>query len=125
MSSFLDPWRLVMALLLIGGPLLTSAHALAQTPDTTRFPGIGRAATAKEVAAWDIDVCADFKGLPQGSGSVAKGMEVWEAKCTSCRGTFGESNAVFQPIIGGTTAQDILTGRVARWTDRDYPGPPR
>ena len=33
-----------------------------------RFHGIGRPATPKELAAWDIDVRPDFKGLPKGSG---------------------------------------------------------
>ncbi|NWG73129.1 MAG: c-type cytochrome [Rubrivivax sp.] len=75
-------------------------------------PGIGRVATPDEVKAWDIDVRPDFKGLPPGSGSVAKGMEVWEGKCASCHGVFGESNEVFTPIVGGTTAEDIKTGRV-------------
>ncbi len=86
------------------------------------FPGIGRDATPKELAAWDIDVRPDFKGLPAGSGSVAQGMEVWESKCASCHGVFGESNEVFFPIVGGTTAQDIKTGHVARLLDRAYPG---
>jgi S-disulfanyl-L-cysteine oxidoreductase SoxD len=76
------------------------------------YPGVGRAATPAEVAAWDIDVRPDFKGLPPGSGSVAQGRKVWEAKCESCHGTFGESNEVFTPIVGGTTADDIRTGRV-------------
>ena len=40
-----------------------------------KFPGVGRTATPKEVAAWDIDVRPDFKGLPQGSGSVVKGQD--------------------------------------------------
>ena len=35
--------------------------------------GIGRAATPQEIAAWDIDVRPDFKGLPKGSGSVSQG----------------------------------------------------
>jgi cytochrome c len=74
---------------------------------------LGRTATPKEVAAWDIDVRPDFKGLPKGSGSVGAGQVVWEAKCASCHGTFGESNEVFTPIVGGTTAEDIKTGRVA------------
>jgi S-disulfanyl-L-cysteine oxidoreductase SoxD len=78
-----------------------------------RFPGVGRAATPAEVAAWDIDVRADFKGLPPGSGSVRMGEEIWEAKCASCHGAFGESNATFPPIAGGTTPQDIERGRVA------------
>jgi S-disulfanyl-L-cysteine oxidoreductase SoxD len=88
----------------------------------TAFPGIGRPATPREVAAWDIDVRPDFKGLPRGSGSVAQGMDVWEAKCASCHGIFGESNEVFAPIVGGTTKDDIERGRVARLTDEGFPG---
>lgn len=78
-----------------------------------KYSNIGRAATQQEVAAWDIDVRPDFKGLPKGSGSVAKGQQLWEGRCASCHGTFGESNEVFTPIVGGTTKEDILTGRVA------------
>jgi cytochrome c len=86
------------------------------------YPGIGRDATPREVAAWDIDVRPDFKGLPAGAGSVAKGQEVWEAKCASCHGVFGESNQVFNPLVGGTSADDIRTGHVATLKRTDYPG---
>lgn len=86
-----------------------------------RFPGIGRAATASEVAAWDIDVRPDFKGLPPGRGSVAEGQAVWEAQCAGCHGVFGESNEFFSPLVGGTTAEDVRTGRVARLRDAGYP----
>ena len=87
-----------------------------------KYPGVGRDATAKEVAAWDIDVRPDFKGLPAGFGSVAKGQEVWEGKCAHCHGIFGESGEVFNPLVGGTTAEDIKTGRVANLRRTDYPG---
>lgn len=73
---------------------------------------LGRDATPAELRAWDIDVRPDFKGLPQGAGSVARGLDIWEAKCAACHGSFGESNEVFTPIVGGTTADDIQTGRV-------------
>jgi len=73
---------------------------------------LGRDATSAEVRAWDIDVRPDFKGLPRGSGSVVKGQQVWEASCMTCHGVFGESNEVFQPIVGGTSAEDVLRGRV-------------
>ncbi len=98
---------------------LTGATAFAQS---NKYPGVGRDATAKEVAAWDIDVRPDFKGLPAGSGSVAKGQDVWEAKCAHCHGIFGESNEVFSPLIGRTTAEDIKTVRVANLTRADFPG---
>lgn len=97
--------------------LLSQAVASAQA-----LPGIGRPATPKEIAAWDIDVRPDFRGLPKGAGSVAQGQDVWESKCASCHGVFGESNEVFAPLVGGTTAKDIETGRVARLTDGGFPG---
>ncbi len=76
------------------------------------WSNMGRDATPAEVKAWDIDVRPDFKGLPAGAGSVSLGETVWEGKCASCHGTFGESNEVFTPLIGGTTKDDIRTGRV-------------
>ncbi len=91
-------------------------------PKATGYPGIGRDATPKEVAGWDIDLRPDFKGLPPGSGSVTRGQDVWESKCASCHGVFGESNQVFSPIVGGTTADDIKTGHVARLKDPAFPG---
>ena len=86
-----------------------------------KFSGIGRIATSAEIKAWDIDVRPDFKGLPAGAGSVATGQQVWESKCESCHGTFGESNEVFTPIAGGITKRDIAAGRVATLTRTDFP----
>jgi cytochrome c len=88
------------------------------------YPGIGREATPKEVAAWDIDVRPDFQGLPKGSGSVSQGQDVWESHCASCHGVFGESNEVFSPLIGGVTAEDVKTGHVARLNDKGFPAAP-
>ncbi|MGA8513746.1 MAG: c-type cytochrome [Burkholderiaceae bacterium] len=82
----------------------------AQTP---KYDGIGRTATPAEVKAWDIDVRPDFKGLPKGQGSVRQGEKLWEAQCASCHGSFGESNDVFTPLAGYTSAKDAETGRVA------------
>ncbi|MDP1691566.1 MAG: c-type cytochrome [Burkholderiaceae bacterium] len=115
MSSF----RKLTPALLLASMLLAAGAAGAQT---SAYPGIGRAAMPKEIAAWDIDVRPDFKGLPKGSGSVAKGMQVWESQCASCHGIFGESNEVFAPIVGGTTQDDVKTGRVARLNDAAFPG---
>ncbi|MGB7305568.1 MAG: cytochrome C, partial [Burkholderiaceae bacterium] len=52
------------------------------------WSNIGRAATGDEIKAWDIDVRADFTGLPAGSGSVSDGNDIWEEKCESCHGVF-------------------------------------
>ena len=85
------------------------------------FQGIGRAATPAEIAKWDIDVRPDFKGLPKGEGSVAQGQDVWEGKCASCHGIFGESNEVFNPVVGGVGPEDVKTGRVAKLKDTSFP----
>jgi cytochrome c551/c552 len=105
----------------VAGLLLALCTGLAAAQGVAGFAGIGRPATEREVKAWDIDVRPDFKGLPAGSGSVRKGQQVWESKCASCHGVFGESTQVFQPLVGGTTAQDMASGRVARLLDPAYP----
>ena len=85
------------------------------------FKGIGRQATPAEVKAWDIDVRPDFKGLPKGSGNVERGNELFEEKCASCHGSFGESNEVFTPLAGGTTKEDIKLGRVQGLASGELP----
>jgi cytochrome c551/c552/cytochrome c5 len=138
MSSFHEQmarrWPVVVALALTAVMSLAQAQskpvlvvaagagAGASSATAKSYVGIGRSATVKEVEAWDIDVRPDFKGLPKGAGSVAKGQEVWESKCAQCHGFFGESGAMFAPLIGGTTAADIKTGHVARLNDASYPG---
>ena len=131
MSSFLDCIRTGISAFgmkrlhiqrALGALVLSTAALGAAAQSASPFPGIGRAATPKELAAWDIDVRPDFKGLPKGSGTVAQGMDVWEAKCASCHGVFGESNEVFSPLIGGTTKDDVKNGRVKRLTDESFPG---
>jgi cytochrome c551/c552 len=110
--------RLMFLSLALFSAQLTYAQS---TQGSTKFPGIGRNATPAEVIAWDIDVRPDFKGLPKGSGSVAQGQVIWESKCANCHGVFGESNEIFTPIAGGTTTDDIKTGKVASLADRKQP----
>lgn len=52
--------------------------------------GVGRAPTAEEVAAWDIAISPTGEELPQGSGTVDKGSELYLSKaCAGCHGTTG------------------------------------
>ena len=44
--------------------LLAWVPAFAGMTTAAQFPGVGRLATPDEIAAWDIDVRPDFKGLP-------------------------------------------------------------
>ena len=115
--------RKLIALVLfsVAAMFCTVSDSTAQSTAANQFNGIGRAATAAEVKAWDIDVRPDLKGLPVGSGKVQDGQTLWDNKCASCHGTFGESNEVFTPLVGGTTAADVKRGRVASLTDPKQP----
>ena len=62
---------------------------------------IGREATAEEVHAWDHDVRPDGLGLPEGSGSVLDGEEVYLEKCASCHGDFAEGAGRWPVLAGG------------------------
>ncbi len=106
------------SILALGTILLSCTSGQAGEP----FTGVGRAATAAELKAWDIDVRPDFLGLPKGSGSVERGQDVWEGKCASCHGTFGESNKIFSPLVGGVEKGDLETGHVASLRRTDFPG---
>lgn len=103
----------ILALALIGAS--TAGFAF------ENFKGVGRGATPAEVKAWDIDVRPDFKGLPKGKGNVERGNELFEEKCASCHGSFGESNEVFTPLAGGTTKDDIKTGNVKGLSSGELP----
>lgn len=64
--------------------------------------GFGREATAGEIAAWDIDVRADGKGLPEGHGSVAEGAKIFAEKCAACHGPKADRAAPpIDALVGG------------------------
>ncbi len=63
--------------------------------------GLGRAATPEEIVAWDTDVRPDGQGLPEGSGTAAHGMEVYDERCASCHGDFGEAIGRWPVLAGG------------------------
>ncbi|MEM9209155.1 MAG: c-type cytochrome, partial [Pseudomonadota bacterium] len=79
--------------------------------------GFGHEATADEIRAWDIDVLPDGTGLPEGTGSVSTGAEIYAVKCAACHGATGvegpNDRLVAYPGEGfpsGTDA-DSWTGR--------------
>ena len=79
------------------GPQAASREVTRETEPQPTMPsgpfGFGRAATADEILAWDIDVNPSGEGLPEGSGSVAEGDQVYRAKCAVCHGRNGEGVA--------------------------------
>ena len=63
--------------------------------------GLGRTALPEEIAAWDIDVLPDGRGLPPGRGDVLTGDEVFAEKCASCHGDFAEGVDNWPVLAGG------------------------
>ena len=63
--------------------------------------GLGETATSAQIAGWDIDVRPDGLGLPEGEGSVEDGEMLYEDKCASCHGTFGEGEGRWPKLAGG------------------------
>lgn len=74
---------------------------------------LGRPASTDEIAAWDIDVRPDGLGLPEGSGTVLEGEEVFADLCAACHGDFGEGVDRWPVLSGGqgslTDARPVKT----------------
>ena len=73
---------------------------------STKGVSFGRAATANEIKAWDIDALPDGSGLPEGEGSVEEGDELYEAQCASCHGDFGGGGNGYPQLTGGNQSKD-------------------
>ena len=63
--------------------------------------GLGRPALPAEIAAWDIDVLPDGRGLPEGRGNALLGEEVFAEQCASCHGDFAEGVDNWPVLAGG------------------------
>jgi cytochrome c551/c552 len=98
MSRSSDPRRVLVHArwLVLGAAVAVGGLALAAPLQY----GFGKPASKTEIAGWDIDVRPDGTGLPKGRGSVEQGQAIYDEKCASCHGTFGESNSYLQ-IAGG------------------------
>ena len=101
----------------------TGAYYVNEKAHTTAF-NKGKTATANEQAAWDIDVMPDGTGLPEGSGSVEFGDEVYEEKCQSCHGDFGAGAGLYPRLTAGNAYEAQKTLMLQR-VDPDSDGPQR
>ena len=80
-------------------PMAASMTEPAPAPDG-KF-GLGREALAEEIAAWDVDILPDGRGLPEGSGDVWTGEEVFVDQCAACHGDFAEGVDNWPVLAGG------------------------
>jgi cytochrome c len=62
--------------------------------------GVGRPATREEIRDLGAAIAPDGGGLPEGSGTVAAGREVFAAECSRCHGPKAEGD-VGPVLVGG------------------------
>ncbi|MGR3759733.1 c-type cytochrome [Roseobacteraceae bacterium NS-SX3] len=84
----------------------TAAAAMLAVPAAAEKFGLGRPALPEEIAAWDLDVRPDGTGLPEGSGDVFTGEEVFAEKCAVCHGDFAEGVGNWPKLAGGRGTLD-------------------
>jgi cytochrome c len=68
---------------------LASAYAQAGAEG----PKLGQPASPQDIAAWNLTVFPDGKGLPAGKGSAAEGKLVFEQHCAACHGNQGKGGS--------------------------------
>lgn len=92
----LSIFRSLIPAILLALPLLATASHNVGTP-----------LTDAEIAAWNIDVSPDGRGLPLGSGDVATGAHIFQSKCAACHGAAGQGG-LGDTLVGGrgTLASD-------------------
>jgi cytochrome c len=69
----------------------------------------GRVPTENELKAWDKDIMGKRtgnEGLPEGSGTVEEGEELYEAQCVMCHGDFGSGGGGY-PSLSKGNAYDL------------------
>jgi len=76
--------------------LVAAVPLAAQSPTYS----VGRPPTPEEIRALGSAIAPDGEGLPEGSGTVAAGREVFAAQCSRCHGPNGEGN-VGPVLVGG------------------------
>ncbi|MFC3613602.1 c-type cytochrome [Lutimaribacter marinistellae] len=79
---------------------VSAANADSEAEAGAKF-GLGREALPEEIAAWDLDVRPDGTGLPEGSGDVWTGDELFAEHCAVCHGDFAEGRDNWPKLAGG------------------------
>jgi len=89
-----------MSTLRLAAVLLFSGPALAAGPN------LGQPLTHADLAAWELHVYPNGKGLPPGSGTMAQGAPIFAQKCAMCHGEAGKGG-VNAALVGAPPIKSI------------------
>jgi S-disulfanyl-L-cysteine oxidoreductase SoxD len=92
--------------------------ACAAQPQSGRPPALGAAASAEEIARFDISIPPSGAGLPAGGGTARQGAAVYLAKCQSCHGERGAGKPA-DPLAGGIGT--LASGKPVRTVGSYWP----
>jgi mono/diheme cytochrome c family protein len=96
------------AVLLVGAVAPFAVQLAAQSPKY----GVGRPATPEQIRALGAAIAPDGTGLPEGSGTVAAGRDLFVSECARCHGVNAVGD-VGPPLVGGqgtlNTAKPLKT----------------
>jgi len=90
---------------------------LARSAQSPTF-GVGRAARPDEIAAIDIDVRPDGRGLPRGSGTAVEGKQIYATRCVTCHGASGREGPN-DILVGGQ--ESLLTQKPSKTVGSYWP----
>lgn len=97
-------FAILAALILVNTVCVTAAFA--------GGPKLGRELSGEQMAALPKTIYPDGAGLPEGSGTVARGESIYGAQCITCHGPQGR----------GATADELAGGKMAldsEWPDKN------
>ena len=98
--SILGPARTALAVLLSLAVLASCASSTPVAQHAGPSHELGTPLSDADLAAWNIDVAPDGRGLPPGSGDVATGAHVFATKCAACHGAQGQGG-LGDALVGG------------------------
>jgi mono/diheme cytochrome c family protein len=108
----MPPARKLAAILLLVGllpalaPISTAkSQQSAKSPNAQQRLGLGQTPTEDLIKAWNIDIAPDGSNLPDGSGSVAQGRQIFADTCAACHGEHGTEGPMDR-LVGGAGSLD-------------------
>jgi mono/diheme cytochrome c family protein len=91
--------------------VIVLAGAVALAAQSPKY-GVGRPATPEQIRDLGIAIAPDGTGLPEGSGTVAAGRDLFISECARCHGAKAEGD-IGPPLVGGqgtlNTAKPLKT----------------